>query len=171
MRSHDLIVSCGGSMRVRPGPVLSANTGDMKIRFALPVTATDGMFGDVGDIVIDPITRDITHIVVEPHHRHCRARLVPIDVVTVDERGVSIALSTAQIRALPTVADGDFVRFGEPIDLGDDWDVGIEHVVSMPYSARTRRMMAPSAAESLSWKSTSSSTRCRHSPARAPRGR
>ena len=105
----------------------------MKLRFDLPVHTTDGPFGDLGDVVIDPITRRVTHLVVEPHHRHYLARLVPIDLVEVADDGVTIRLDAQGVRRLPDVADSDFIRLGEPIDLGDDWDIGIQHIVAMPY--------------------------------------
>jgi sporulation protein YlmC with PRC-barrel domain len=106
----------------------------MKIRFGLPVSGADGPVGEVGDLVIDPTTHDITHIVVEPHHRHRQARLVPLDVVHVDDGGVSVRLDSRQMRSLPKVSRSDFVRFDEEIDLGDDWDVGVECIVAMPYT-------------------------------------
>lgn len=106
----------------------------MKIRFALPVDTTDGRFGEVADVVIDPITRDITHLVVEPHHRHYQARLVPIELVDISDEAASVRLDTQHVRALQPVADSEFVHLGEQVDLGDEWDVGVEHVVAMPYT-------------------------------------
>ncbi len=116
----------------------------------MPVATADGAIGEVGDLVIDPITENITHIVVQPHHRHYQARLVSIDVVAVDDQAASIGLSTEQVRALPTVADSDFVRFEEQLDLGEDWDAGIEHVVSMPYAAGSPGLDGSADAYSLS---------------------
>lgn len=106
----------------------------MKIRLDQPVSTTDGPFGELGDVVIDPIRRSITHVVVEPHHRHYQARLVPIDLVDITDAGVTVRLDEQHLRALQSVADTDFVRMTDPIDLGDDWDVGIEHIVALPYS-------------------------------------
>jgi hypothetical protein len=106
----------------------------VKIRLDQPVSTTDGPFGEIGDVVIDPIRRTITHIVVEPHHRHYQARLVPIDLVDATETGVALRLGEQQLRALQTVAETDFLPMTEAIDLGDDWDVGIEHIVALPYS-------------------------------------
>ena len=115
------------------GPEISERDGMMKLRFDLPVRTTDGPFGDLGDVVIDPIRRKVTHLVVEPHHRHYQARLVPIDLIDLTDDGVSIRLDAEHVRHLPGVADSDFVRLNEPIDLGDDWDIGIQHIVAMPY--------------------------------------
>jgi sporulation protein YlmC with PRC-barrel domain len=114
----------------------------MKIRFRLPVHAADGPFGEIADVVIDPITRTITHLVVEPHHRHYQARLVPIDLVDLSEERVDIRLDTERVRALSSVADSDFVALGERIDLGDEWDVGLQHIVAMPYSGGAMAMGA-----------------------------
>ncbi len=44
-----------------------------------------------------------------------------------------IRLDAERVRHLPDVADSDFIRLGEPIDLGDDWDIGIQRIVAMPY--------------------------------------
>ena len=85
-------------------------------------------------MVVDPTTRHITHIVVEPHHRHHQARLVPIELIDLSGAVAEIRLDTQHLRALQSVADSDFVRLGDEIDLGDDWDVGIEHVLAMPYA-------------------------------------
>ncbi len=105
----------------------------MKLRLGQPVHATDGEFGEVGDIVIDPLERTVTHLVVEPHRQHHQARLVPISLVTVEGDVVHVALDRAHIRQLQGVAHDDYVRFGEKLEGGEDWDVGIEDVLALPY--------------------------------------
>ena len=44
-------------------------------------TGTDGACGKVTCVVVDPLARAVTHLVVEPKHRHGAARLVPLDLV------------------------------------------------------------------------------------------
>ena len=44
-------------------------------------SCTDGVCGDVIRVVVDPIARAVTHIVVEPRHRQGLGRLVPLDLV------------------------------------------------------------------------------------------
>jgi uncharacterized protein YrrD len=105
----------------------------MKLRLGQPVHATDGVFGEVADIVIDPIARTVTHLVIEPHHNHQQGRLVSIELVHVGADAVEVALDLAHIHQLQRVAQHDFVKLGERIEVGPDWDVGTEDVVSLPY--------------------------------------
>jgi hypothetical protein len=48
---------------------------------------TDGACGKVIRVVVDPVARAVTHLVVEPKHRHGLGRLVPLDAHTsLDEK-------------------------------------------------------------------------------------
>lgn len=119
------------------------DTGDMsmdqietrtrKLRLGQPVHTTDGPFGELADIVVDPTELTVTHIVVEPRKQHHQARLVPIWLTSVDEGVLTVQLTSRYLRQLQRVNFTDFVKVGETLDLGPDWDVGTEEVVSLPY--------------------------------------
>lgn len=57
------------------------------------VCCTDGICGEVIRVVVDPIARMVTHLVVEPKHRQGLGRLVPLDET--GHTGVAIALDPA----------------------------------------------------------------------------
>ena len=105
----------------------------MKLRIGQVVHSTDGVFGELADIVVDPTSATVTHIVVEPSKQHQQARLVPIWLVDVVNEIVQIALGGSYIRQLQRVGFDDFVRPSEKIDIGDQWDVGSEDLIARPY--------------------------------------
>lgn len=108
--------------------------GIMRLRLGQPVHATDGAFGSLADIVIDPVAATVTHIVVAPTQRHQQTRLVPIWLVSVDDANiVNVALAASFIRQLQRVACQDFVQVKGRLDLGDTWDVGREDLIARPY--------------------------------------
>jgi sporulation protein YlmC with PRC-barrel domain len=45
------------------------------------VTGSDGELGKLTRVVVDPIARAVTHLIVEPRHMEGLSRLVPIDLV------------------------------------------------------------------------------------------
>lgn len=53
----------------------------MELRVGMLAKATDGPGGEIADVVVDPVTWHVTHLVLQPHHRHDQARLVPMDAV------------------------------------------------------------------------------------------
>ncbi len=108
--------------------------GNMQITLGQPVHSTDGPFGELADVVVDPSTNTVTHVVVEPHHRHYQARLVPMSLMEIGADRLTVQLDEAHLRSLQGVAESDFGPANKPIDLGDQWDVGIEHVV-VPYDS------------------------------------
>ena len=82
----------------------------MQLSVGMLAESTDGPCGEVADIVIDPARHRVTHLVVQPHDRHDRARLVPIEqVVSNDTDHVRLAWSTAQLEASAVVEDTDLL--------------------------------------------------------------
>lgn len=105
----------------------------MKLRLGQKVFASDGLFGELGDIIVDPISKAVTHIVAKPHDQHHQARLIPIWLVAESTRGLNVGLDTKHLRQLRTVTYSDYVKLGETIDVGDDWDIGTAAVLALPY--------------------------------------
>lgn len=108
----------------------------MRLEFGCPVRCTDDLFGELADVVIDPTRRCVTHLVVEPHHRHCRARLVPIELASPgDGSGQIIALrcTTDEARRFPPAEEFAYLRFGQFPVADPDWDIGTQDVLVHPY--------------------------------------
>ncbi len=78
----------------------------MQAQFTIGAEAscTDGPCGDVSRVVVDPVARAVTHLVVEPKHRHGLGRLVPLDLVD----GVA-----GEIRLRCTLAEFNKLDLGE----------------------------------------------------------
>lgn len=98
------------------------------------VHCADGPFGELSDVVIDPRTRCLTHLVVQPHHRHRLARLVPVSEVQVDGVGDGLRLgcTIAEIHELEPVQDSEYLRLGQRPTEEPNSDIGIEEVAEMP---------------------------------------
>ena len=106
----------------------------MRLELGASVRCTDEELGDLADVVIDPTTKRITHLVVRPHHELVLTRLVPIDLAEEgDGDELSLRATVAEVRELAPVQEVEYVRLGEfPVD-DPDWDVGIQSVLAMPY--------------------------------------
>jgi len=73
------------------------------------VSCTDGACGFVCRVIVDPVARAVTHLVVEPKHRLDLAKLVPVDLV--DSSGAQIRLSctTAEFEQLDDAEETQFI--------------------------------------------------------------
>jgi hypothetical protein len=56
-------------------------TATMQFTIGAGVSCTDGVCREVTRVVVDPVARVVTHLVVGPKHRHGQGRLVPPDLV------------------------------------------------------------------------------------------
>ncbi len=73
---------------------------------------TDGPCGAVRRVVVDPVARDVTHLVVEPEHRSGLGRLVPLDLVEVGGDGVRLRCTLEEFEKLPRAEETDFLPGG-----------------------------------------------------------
>lgn len=105
----------------------------MRLDVGMPTWSTEGPWGELADIVIDPVRQRVTHLVVQPARRHDLARLVPVDTVTTSDGRVTLSLSPSEIEQLPTVQESDFLPMGSWPKAPDGWDIGISRVLAWPY--------------------------------------
>jgi sporulation protein YlmC with PRC-barrel domain len=79
--------------------------------FAIGVDAicTDGVCGEVIRVVVDPVARAVTHIVVEPKHRKGLGRLVPLDLVDATASEVRLRCTMHAFEQLPYAEETQFL--------------------------------------------------------------
>ena len=104
----------------------------MKLELGCAVRCTDGPFGELADVVIDPIAKRVTHVVVAPHHHPDRARLVPIGQARDDGDAIALDCSVAEVEALEAVHESAYLRVGEFPVADPDWDIGAQNVLALP---------------------------------------
>ncbi len=93
------------------------------------VTCSDGACGELRRVVVDPVARTLTHLVVEPEGRRETDRLVPIDLVD-PAAGEEIRLrcSVSEFDALEEAEETHFVP-----GTSGRWGYGEGQVFSWPY--------------------------------------
>jgi hypothetical protein len=106
----------------------------MKIELDITVTCRDGAFGRLEDVVIDPKTRRLTHLVVQPQDHSDRARLVAIEDARHDEQPDTLGLerTIADLEQSDPIQESAYLRMGELLAGGPDWSVGIQEMYSLP---------------------------------------
>jgi sporulation protein YlmC with PRC-barrel domain len=73
---------------------------------------SDGPCGAVSRVVVDPVARELTHLVIEPEHRSGLGRLVPLDMVEVGEGNVHLHYTLDEFEKLPSAEEMDFLPGG-----------------------------------------------------------
>jgi len=94
------------------------------------VTCSDGACGELRRVVVDPVARTLTHLVVEPEDRRKTDRLVPVDLVDPAATGEEIRLrcSVSEFDALKEAEETHFVP-----GASGRWGYGEGQVFSWPY--------------------------------------
>ena len=91
-------------------------------------SCTDGVGGKVTCVVVDPLARAVTHLVVEPKHRHGSARLVPLDLVDATTGEIRLRCTLAEFEKLGPAEETRFLP-GTPGYQGYD----PKQMLIMPY--------------------------------------
>jgi sporulation protein YlmC with PRC-barrel domain len=85
----------------------------MPFRIGADASCADGACGQVSRVIVNPVAREVTHLVVDPKHRHGPGRLVPADLVDA---------TTGQIRLRCTLAKFQTLRPAEETESVPDLD-------------------------------------------------
>ena len=108
----------------------------MRLEIGNRVRCTDGVYGELADIVIDPLEKRVTHLVVEPEQREGEARLVPVQLAKsrdAEQREIELECTLNEAEGFESVREAAYIRLGESRVEDPDWDVGVAEVLAMPY--------------------------------------
>jgi sporulation protein YlmC with PRC-barrel domain len=107
----------------------------VRLELDKPVLCDDREVGKLADLVVDPRTKRVTHLVVKPQHGPGGSHLVPIELVDPSEQvgGIALTCSRAELDALPPVEEFTYLRLGEVSSNDPEWDVGVSEVLALPY--------------------------------------
>jgi len=110
----------------------------MRLEIGNRVRCTDGAYGELADIVIDPLEKRVTHLVVQPEQDEGGARLVPIHLAKGEDdeqREIELECTLDEAQGFESVRESAYLRLGERPTEDPDWDVGVEDVLALPYYA------------------------------------
>ena len=72
----------------------------MPFRIGADASCTDGACGQVSRVIVNPATREVTHLVVDPKRRHGPGRLVPVDFVDAAAGRIRLRCTLAEFQTL-----------------------------------------------------------------------
>ena len=92
------------------------------------VSCSDGACGELRRVVVDPIARALTHLVVEAKHRQGMGHLVPVDLVSSAGAEIHLRCTVAQFEALDDAEETQFLP-----GASGQWGYGQDQMLSHPY--------------------------------------
>ena len=99
-----------------------------KFTMGSDVRCTDGVCGTLRRVVVDPVARSLTHLVVEPGHRERDGRLVPIELVSSSWPENELSCSLADFDQLEHAQELRFLSGAR-----GEWGYQQEEMLSWPY--------------------------------------
>lgn len=94
--------------------------GRAQFTIGADVTGSDGDIGKLTRVVVDPIARAVTHLVVEPRHLEGLSRLVPVGLVdAVSPEQVRLGIGSAAFGRLDAAEETQFLPFGPGPGAGE----------------------------------------------------
>jgi hypothetical protein len=92
------------------------------------VSCPDGPCGQLRRVVVDPVARALTHLVVEAKHRQGTGHLVPIELVSSSGAEIHLRCTVAQFEALEDAEETQFL-----LGARGQWGYGQDQMLSHSY--------------------------------------
>jgi sporulation protein YlmC with PRC-barrel domain len=89
---------------------------DTTFTIGAAAVCSDGPCGAVSRVVVDPVARELTHLVIEPEHRSGLGRLVPLEMIEAEAGDVRLRYTLAEFEKLPSAEETDFLPGGSGYD-------------------------------------------------------
>ena len=83
--------------------------GTEQFAIGAEVSCTDGACGKLSRVVVDPIARVVTHLIVEPRRGHAPARLVPLGLAGSAAGGIQLNCTLAEFDGLDPAEETRFI--------------------------------------------------------------
>jgi sporulation protein YlmC with PRC-barrel domain len=99
-----------------------------KFTMGSDVRCTDGVCGTLRRVVVDPVARTLTHLVVEPGRRERDGHLVPIELVSSAGTEIELSCALAEFEDLEAAQELRFLSGAR-----GQWGYEQEEMLSWPY--------------------------------------
>jgi sporulation protein YlmC with PRC-barrel domain len=86
----------------------------MPFRIGADASCSDGACGHVSRIIVNPVAREVTHLVVDQKHRNGPRRLVPVDLVDATTGRIRLRCTLAEFQALRPAQETEVVPDLDP---------------------------------------------------------
>ena len=103
-------------------------SGKTEFTIGSDVSCSNGACGKLTRVVVDPVAKALTHLVVEPKHGSGAGRLVPVDLVDSAGEEIRLRCSTTEFDELESAEETEFLP-----DASGEWGYGQGQVLSWPY--------------------------------------
>jgi len=103
-------------------------SGSTEFTIGSDVSCSDGSCGELKRVVVDPVAKELTHLVVEPKHGGRVGRLVPVDFVDSAGEEIRLTCATAEFEALESAEETKFL----PGQSGS-WAYWPQEMLTWPY--------------------------------------
>jgi len=90
----------------------------MPFRIGAGARCTDGACGQLSRIIVNPVTREVTHLAVDPKHRSGPGRLVPADLVDATAGQIRLGCTLAEFQTLRPAQETEAVPDLDPTGHG-----------------------------------------------------
>ena len=90
-------------------------------------SCTDGVCGELRRVVVDPVARSVTHLVIQPEDHLELARLIPVDLVDATAGQIRLRCSLEEFERLDLAEESQFVPGGLVAGYGP------EQMLTLPY--------------------------------------
>lgn len=92
--------------------------GETEFAIGAKAGCTDGSCGEVSRMIIDPASKSVTHLVIEPEHRREPGRLVPVDLIDTVAGGIRLRCSRAEFGGLEPAEETELVEGVASLGIG-----------------------------------------------------
>ena len=100
-----------------------------------PIRCSDGVLGVLADVILEPRSRELTHLVARSDEDFGRKRLIPYQLIrsASDERRISLDCTLEEAHGITQAQEMTYLRIGADSDSDPDWDVGAQDTFPVPH--------------------------------------
>jgi sporulation protein YlmC with PRC-barrel domain len=110
-------------------PPDGSRSGSARFSIGAEVVCSDAVCGELSRVIIDPVAKALTHLVVAPRHHGGLGRLVPIELVEADHGDqISLSCNATSFRALEASQDIEVLPASSNV-----WGYGTGQAYMWPY--------------------------------------
>jgi len=83
--------------------------GTVQFTIGAETSCSDGTCGKVTRVIVDPVAKEVTHLVVEPEHRQGLGRLVPLRLIDATASPIRLGCTQAEFEQLDPAEETRFL--------------------------------------------------------------